>query len=242
MAGDPINASSAPLLDHLEALRHTFLRMAGVFIFCCIPGWIFAPELLENLLDHAAPAGFKLNYFSVMEPFFVRLELTLVISLLVSFPFCIAFLWHFIAPALHPKEHKSLLPALLISLLLGYAGAAVALFFMIPAVISFSLSFASAEIQPVIGIGSFTSLLLGMILAGAAMFQFPLLIYAALVCGIVSLPAISRKRPVVIVVILVLSAILTPPDVASQLLMAIPAWLLFELTLIFYKLTRRTAK
>ena len=237
---DP-NAPETPpsgVLEHLEALRNTLLKTVSVFALCAIPSWIFADEILNRLLAFAAPPEFKLHYFTLMEPFFVRLELAMVIALAAAFPFMLYFIWQFVLPALRENERKTLKTLLFFPIILGLAGAAVALFFMVPAVVKFSLSFAENTISPVIGIGNFVSLVLGMILAGMAMFQFPIIIYGLLASGVVTLQTMQSKRPVFIVIILVLAALLTPPDVASQLLLAIPAWLLFELSLVVFALKK----
>ena len=228
------------VLEHLEALRNTLLKIVSVFALCSIPAWIFSDEILNRLLAFAAPPEFKLHYFKLMEPFFVRLELTMVTALAASFPFMLYFIWQFILPALREHERKALGTILFFPIILGLAGAAVALFFMVPAVVKFSLSFAETTISPVIGIGNFVSLVLGMLLAGMVMFQFPIIIYGLLASGVVTLQTMQSKRPVFIVIILLIAALLTPPDVASQLLLAIPAWLLFELSLVIFALKKNT--
>ena len=233
--GDPPGG----ILTHIAALRRCILHMAFCYLLCCIGSWAAAPFLLKHLLRYAAPQGFKLHYFGLMEPFFVRLELTLVTALLLSFPFFLAKVWEFITPALREKERHALLPVVLISTLLGYGGVAVALFFMVPAVVNFSLSFTTPEVMPMIGISQFVSLLLAMVLGGGLIFQFPLLTYALLASGVTTPQSLSKKRSYIVVFILIISAILTPPDMASQLLMAIPAWLLFEATLLIYRLRNR---
>lgn len=234
--------SPSGILTHIAALRRCVLHMAAAYFLCCIGSWIAAPYLLKYLLRYAAPPGFTLHYFGLMEPFFVRLELTLVTALLLSFPFSLAKVWEFITPALQEKERHALLPVVLVSTLLGYGGVAVALFFMVPAVVNFSLSFTTPEVMPMIGISQFVSLLMAMVLGGGIIFQFPLLTYALLAAGVTTPQSMGKKRPYIVVLILIVAAILTPPDVASQLLMAIPAWLLFEATLLLYRLRHRESK
>ena len=117
---------------------------------------------------------------------------------------------------------------------LALAGAAVAIFFILPAMISFSLSFTGNSLEPVIGIGDFVSLIMVIVLAAMAMFQFPVLLLGLLTTGVINLETVRTKRPLVIVVIFILAAIFSPPDVFSQLLLAIPCCLLFEATLLFF--------
>ena len=111
---------------------------------------------------------------------------------------------------------------------------AVALFLIIPAMVRFSLSFAGESMQAVLGIGDFVSLLLALILASMLLFQFPLVIYILLSLGILSVETIRKKRPHAVVLIFVFAALFSPPDVASQLFLALPAWALFELSLLLF--------
>ena len=227
------------VLEHLEALRRMFFKIFAVFAILCIPGWIYSGKMVDALLKFAAPEGFKLHYFSLMEPFFVRLEVMMVAAALVSFPFTVMFVWEFIRPALRRDEVGKLAIPVLFIVVLAFMGGAVALFGMIPAVLEFSISLAGAEFTPVIGIGNFVSLVLGMVIAGMLVFQFPLIVYALLTLGVVSLDAMRRKRRWIIIIILIVAGIFTPPDVASQVLMALPCYLLFETALWVYAVRNR---
>lgn len=227
------------VLEHLEALRRMFFKIFAVFAILCIPGWIYSGKMVDALLKFAAPEGFKLHYFSLMEPFFVRLEVMMVAAALVSFPFTVMFIWEFIRPALRSDEVSKLAIPVFLIVLLAFFGGAVALFGMVPAVMEFSVSLAGNEFTPVIGIGNFVSLVLELILAGMLVFQFPLIVYALLVLGVVSLEAMRRKRRWIIVIILIIAGILSPPDVASQVLLALPCYLLFEAALWIYSVRSR---
>ena len=227
------------VLEHLEALRRMFFKIFAVFAILCIPGWIYSGQMVDALLKFAAPEGFKLHYFSLMEPFFVRLEVMMVAAGAVSFPFTLMFVWEFVRPALKRDEVGKLAIPVFLIVVLAFLGGAVALFGMIPAVMEFSLSLAGAEFTPVIGIGNFVSLVLGMVIAGMLVFQFPLIVYALLALGVVSLDAMRRKRRWIIIIILIVAGFFTPPDVASQVLMALPCYLLFETALWIYAVRNR---
>ena len=227
------------VLEHLEALRRMFFKIFAVFAILCIPGWIYSGQMVDALLKFAAPEGFKLHYFSLMEPFFVRLEVMMVAAGAVSFPFTLMFVWEFVRPALKRDEVGKLAIPVFLIVVLAFLGGAVALFGMIPAVMEFSLSLAGAEFTPVIGIANFVSLVLGMVIAGMLVFQFPLIVYALLTLGVVSLDAMRRKRRWIIIIILIVAGFFTPPDVASQVLMALPCYLLFETALWIYALRNR---
>ena len=227
------------VIEHLEALRRMFFKIFAVFAVFCIPGWIFSGKMVDALLRYAAPEGFKLHYFSLMEPFFVRLEVTILAAAVVAFPFTVMFIWEFIRPALHNDEAGKLAVPVFFIIVLAFAGGAAALFGMVPAVMEFSISLAGDEFTPVIGIGNFVSLVLGLVIAGMLVFQFPLVVYALLVLKVVTLAALRRFRRWVIVVILIVAGIFTPPDVASQVLMALPCYLLFEAALWIYSIRHK---
>ena len=236
MAADPDNAG---FLEHLEALRSVLLKTLLLFVLGCIPGWYFSETLLKLLLDYAAPEGFTLHYFTLMEPFLTRLKIMLMFSLCITLPGSLWWIWGFISPALTVSERRALRMPVLAILLLAALGAVVAILFIIPALVRFSLSFAGPEMQPVIGIGDFVSLILMVILAGMLLFQLPMVLLGLLTLGIVDFETVRKKRPLVIVVIFFLAAVFSPPDIFSQLLLAIPTWLLFELSLLFYAWKRK---
>ena len=233
------NPEDAGFLEHLEALRGVLLKILLLFVIGCVPGWYFSDPLLKLLLKYAAPEGFALHYFTLMEPFLTRLKIMLMLSLCVTLPGALWWLWGFIAPALTQQERKALRMPVISILLLAAAGAAVSILFIVPALVKFSLSFAGPEMQPVIGIGDFVSLILMVILAGMLLFQMPMVLLGLLTLGIVDLNTVRKKRPYVIVAIFFLAALFSPPDVFSQLLLAIPTWLLFELSLLFYSARKK---
>ncbi|MBO7147203.1 MAG: twin-arginine translocase subunit TatC [Lentisphaeria bacterium] len=230
--------SDSSFLDHLEALRNVLLKIAGLFLLLCIPAWYFSGDVLQLLLNYAAPPGFKLHYFTVMEPFMTQLKISLILALTASLPLSLWWLWKFIAPGLTEEEQQKLRYPFFMILFLALAGAAVTIFFIIPALIRFSLSFAGDTIAPVIGIGDFVSMILVVILAGMAMFQFPLVLLGLLTTGILQIETVKQKRPHIVVTIFILAAIFSPPDVFSQLLLAIPTYLLFEASLLFFSLRK----
>lgn len=231
MTDDPGDIS---FLEHLDQLRSVLLKALAGFLICCLPCWFLSKYALESLLRYAAPEGFQLHYFSLMEPFLTRLKITFGMAVFLSLPFSAFFLWRFIAPGLLPRERKALrLPALCM-FFLALAGAALAAFFIVPALIRFSLSFAGPDMQPVIGVGDFTGLVLAVLLTSMILFQFPVVLYVLLCTGIITVAQVRSKRPHLVVLIFILSAVFSPPDILSQLLLAVPAWLLAELCLLIF--------
>ncbi len=221
-------------LDHLDALRSVLLKIILVYGALCLPGWYYSQKMLDLLLGYAAPSGFTLHYFTMMEPFMTRMKIMMVTAFVATLPFALWWLWGFISPGLTPEERRALRTPVLSMLLLAAGGAAVCLFFLVPALVTFSLSFAGPDMKPVIGIGSFVSLILVVTLAGMLLFQFPVVLLVLLTTGIVNVDTIRRKRSHVVVIIFILAAVFSPPDVFSQLLLAIPTYLLFEVSLLVF--------
>lgn len=226
-------------LGHLEVLRFVLFQIIGTFCLLLIPSWVVSQKLVDLLLAYAAPEGFALHYFSLLEPFFIRLKMCLTLGLFLSLPFTFYYLWKFVSPGLLEYERKMIRGPLWASFFLALFGVFFALLFIVPAIVTFSLSFAGPQMRPVIGIDSFISMILVSVLACGLLFQFPLILYGLLACGVVEVDTLRRHRPAVIVVILTVSAILTPPDVLSQVLLAVPTYLLFEASLLLFRLNRK---
>ena len=217
-------------LEHLDVLRGVLFKIIGVFSVLCVPAWFCAPYVMKRLLAYAAPAGFKLHYFSLMEPFFIQLKVMLTLAVFASLPFTAYYLWGFIAPGL---------TELFLSFFLAVAGAVFAILLIVPVIVRFSLSFQTEGMEPVIGIESFVSMMLLSALACAVLSQFPVLLLILLSLGIVDLAWVRKQRAVVLVAILIIAAVVTPPDVVSQLMVAVPTYLLFEGSLLFFRFYRK---
>ncbi len=226
-------------LEHLDVFRGVLFKIIGTFCFLCIPAWFCAPYIMKWLLAFATPEGFKLHYFSLMEPFFVQLKVMLTLAIFVSLPSTAYYLWEFIAPGLTELERKRIRPPLLLSFFLAVAGALFAILLIVPVIVRFSLSFQTEGMEPVIGIESFVSMMLLSALACAALFQFPVLLLILLSLGIIDIAWVRRQRAVVLVVILIVAAVVTPPDIFSQLMVAVPTYLLFEASLLLFRFYRK---
>lgn len=232
----PDDNSEESLISHLEALRETLLRcIISLCVVLPFSLWL-APKFLNWLIDIiAGDSSVSFNFFSPMEVFLIQLKTALVLDVVICFPYIAKKLWDFILPALYEHEKNFIKSLVLVSAGLFAAGVAFCLLVLMPLVVKFGMSFSTSNLNPVFGLSNIIGLSLVMALAFGVMFQMPLITIALIRAGIVSYDTVSNLRPYIIVVILILAAIFTPPDVVSQLMLGIPTYLLFEAGLFFAK-------
>ncbi len=230
-------------LSHLEALRQALWRSVAAVGVLLIPCFFAADPILNALVRFTCPPGFKLNYFSPMEPLMVQLKLGLILAVVAAMPMILLQLIRFVTPALYAHERRVTLKTVGAATLLFLTGASIGLFLVTPLMMRFSASYASESLAPVIGIAGFINLVGMLSLSFGIMFQLPIVMVLLVRTGIVEPETLRKSRPVAITAIFLLSAILTPPDVVSQLLLAVPTWFLFEVALfIAAKSPRRSRK
>lgn len=225
---------------HLAELRKTLLSIIFCLTILFPLGYYFAPHCIDFLVKWSFPQELsKLNFFSPMEVFLVNLKVGFIISFVAGFPYVMYKVWKFLLPALYENERKFLRIAVFVSSFLFVCGVSICIAFVLPLLIKFSMSFATEQIQPILGINNFVGLSFWLMLAFGLMFQFPIAIYFLVKFDIVSVETLTNKRPYIIVIILFISAILTPPDIISQLMLATPTYILFELGIMFAKLSQK---
>lgn len=228
--------SGESLISHLEALRETLLKcIISLCIVLPVSLWL-APKFLNWFIDILTGGSrVAFNFFSPMEVFLIQLKTALVLDVVICFPYIAKKIWDFILPALYEHEKSFIKKIVFASTGLFATGAAFCLFILMPLVVKFGMSFSTPNLNPVFGLSNIIGLSLMMALAFGVMFQMPLITIALIRSGIVSYDTVSNLRPYIIVVILILAAIFTPPDVVSQLMLGIPTYLLFEAGLFFAK-------
>ena len=226
------DSADEPLISHLEALRSALLKCLAGTALLLIPGMIAAPRIV-SALTHVIFSGQNevLHYFRPMEVFWIQIKTGLITALTLSYPWNAFQLWRFFSPALYEREKKAILWWLSFSSVLFFSGVLFCVFLIMPMLMRFAMGFATSSVQPVLGIGSVMELTGWLSLAFGLMFQTPTVVFTAVKFGFVSVDSVRRMRPYVMTAILVVAAILTPPDVISQLSLAIPSWLLFEIGL-----------
>lgn len=238
-----MDAQDDSLLSHLEALRTLLIKCLSALAIGVVPLFFAAPYGLDLLIHFIIGKNeVTLNYFSPMEVFILQIKIALVLDLLACFPYIARQVWLFLLPALYEHERKFIMSIVLTSSSLFICGVLFCLFFILPLLVNFGLSFSTAEIKAVWGISNIMSLALWLSVVFGLMFQFPLITYSLLRANIVAYDTLKSKRPYIFVGILIISGILTPPDIVSQLMLTVPTYLLFEAGLFFGKNSKTKAK
>ena len=220
-----------PLIAHLLELRARLLRAAGALLLvllCLLPfantlyAWLAQP-LLEKL-----PAGGQLIATEVASPFFAPLKLAFFVAVVLAMPWLLYQAWAFVAPGLYKREKRLALPLLSSALLLFYAGCAFAFFLVLPAVFGFMAKVTPDGVAMMTDINAYLDFVLVLFLAFGLAFELPVAMLVLVLLGWVSPAQLREARGYAIVGIFVVAAIVTPPDVISQLMLAIPMCLLYE--------------
>ena len=220
------------LILHLTALRSTLIKCFVALGIGLIP-MFFVASFCMNWLTKIMIGNndVSLNFFSPAEVFILQIKIAVVLDLLICFPYITRQIWNFILPALYDNEKKFIKSIVLTSSTLFITGVLFCIYFILPLLINFGISFSTDDIKAVFGISNIISLALWLSVVFGLMFQFPLITYSLIRSGITSYEAVKSKRPYILVGILIIAALLTPPDVISQLMLATPTYLLFEISL-----------
>lgn len=223
------------LISHLVELRSRVLKaLLSVFVvFACLA--YFSQDLYQLLampLLQALPENATMIATDVASPFFAPFKLTLVLSFFVAIPYVLYQVWGFVAPGLYRNEKKLVAPLLLSSTLLFYLGIAFAYFVVFPVVFAFFSSVAPEGVTMSTDISSYLNFVLKLFFAFGVSFEIPIAIVLLCWTGVTDAASLREKRPYVFVGAFVVGMLLTPPDVISQTLLAIPMWLLFEIGII----------
>ncbi|MCH8536136.1 MAG: twin-arginine translocase subunit TatC [Alkalimonas sp.] len=226
-----IKAEPDSLLGHLVELRNRLLRcvIAVLLVFACLA--YFATDLYELLskpLIAVLPDGSSMIATDVASPFFAPFKLTFMVAIGLAIPYILLQVWQFIAPALYQKERRLVAPLVISSTLLFYAGIAFAYYVVFPIVFAFFTSYAPESITIATDISSYLNFVLKLFFAFGVAFEIPVVILLLIWSGTTTAKALAAKRAYIVVGAFVVGMLLTPPDVISQTLLAIPMWFLFE--------------
>ena len=228
--------SENTLIGHLEALRSTLLKIIYAVVLLYPVAYYFSADIIDFLVKWCfKETDVQLHYFAPMEVFWQQLQLSFVVALAMAYPWSIKQIWNFLLPALYKEERKALGSWIFISTFLFFGGMAFSIWLILPLMMKFSIGFSTENIKATIGLANFLNLSGWLTLAFGVMFQAPVVVLLVVKFGLVSAETLAYARPYVMTGILILSAILTPPDIVSQIMLAVPTWLLFELGLMAAK-------
>ena len=232
-------------ISHLVELRNRVVRasIAVVLVFLCLMPWASQIyDLLAYPMMIALPAGSKMIATGVITPFLIPVKVTLLVAFILALPWVLYQMWAFVAPGLYSHEKKLIAPLVISSSLLFVAGVAFCYFLVFGVVFRFVNNFAPKSISVAPDIDSYFGFVMTMFIAFGLTFEVPIVVIVLVRMGIVSVEKLRQIRPYVIVGAFVLAAVVTPPDIMSQLLLAVPLCILFELGLLvaplFVKLTQ----
>lgn len=227
--------SQETFISHLIELRDRLLRaaIAWIVVFVCMFPWandlysLLAQPLLSQL-----PQGGQMIATEVVTPFFVPVKVAMMAAFLITLPFILYQVWAFVAPGLYTHEKRYILPLVVSSLLLFALGMAFAYFLVFPVVFGFIVKVAPVGVAVMTDIGKYLDFVITMFLAFGVTFEVPVVVVALALMGMVEVDKFREARPYVIVGAFVIGAIFTPPDVVSQIMLAVPLWILYELGVI----------
>jgi sec-independent protein translocase protein TatC len=244
---DELAGTEQPFVSHLVELRDRLVR-ASLAIGLCFgalalwPGPSGLYDLLASPLVAQLPKGATLIATNVISPFVVPLKITLLAAFLLALPVVLYQVWAFVAPGLYTHEKKLVLPLVVSSTLLFFAGVAFCYFFVFGQVFAFIQSFAPKSITAAPDIEAYLSFVLTMFIAFGAAFEVPIVVIVLARMGIVSIEKLKAFRSYFIVLAFIIAAIITPPDVVSQLALAIPMCILYEVGIWAAKFFIRTTQ
>jgi sec-independent protein translocase protein TatC len=231
-----------PFMSHLVELRDRLLRAVLVIMVVFLALFSFSNELYsliaEPLLIHL-PKGSSMIATEVASPFLTPFKLSMVTAIFISMPFILYQLWAFIAPGLYKHEKSMAFPLLFSSIVLFYVGMVFAYFVVFPLMFAFFTGIALKGVTMMTDISLYLDFVLKMFFAFGMAFEVPIATIIVISTGMTTADKLAAKRPYIIVAAFILGMLLTPPDVLSQMLLAIPMWLLFELGLIFSRILSR---
>ncbi|HEY6280204.1 MAG TPA: twin-arginine translocase subunit TatC [Burkholderiales bacterium] len=237
-------ATPDTFISHLIELRDRLLRsiLAVAVVFLCLFPWagdIYA--LLALPMLKALPQGGQMIATEVTTPFLVPMKVTMMAAIVIALPFILYQFWAFVAPGLYANEKRLVGPLIIASTFLFLCGMAFAYLLVFPVVFSFIIGIAPQGVAVMTDIGKYMDFVLTMFVAFGITFQVPVAVVLLVKIGVVSVAQLKQVRPYAIVGAFIIGAIFTPPDVVSQIMLAVPLWLLYELGIVVAGLVSKPA-
>jgi sec-independent protein translocase protein TatC len=229
-----------PVSEHIEELRQRVFRSIVAVGVGFLVAWPFKKEILL-FLERPLPEGLrgKLIFLSPPEAFFTALKVSLFAGIVMAVPYVLYQAWRFVEPGLYEHEKRLILPFILVSILCFSAGACFAYFVILPFGLRFLLGFMGDLLTPQITVGNYISFVIQLILAFGFVFLLPVAVWLLSRLGVINYRMLEKNRKFAILLIFVLAAVLTPPDVFSQVMMAVPLLGLYELSVWIARFSER---
>lgn len=233
------NMQEQSLMDHLIELRDRLLHIVLSVLIIFIALFAFSEEIFHfasQPLLALMPEGTSMIAIGVTSPFLVPFKLVLLLSVLLAIPYILHQIWAFIAPGLYRHEKNLAVPLLISSVLLFYCGVAFAYFVIFPILFGFFIGIAPAGVSVMTDIGQYLDFIIAIFFAFGIAFEVPVATFLLVASGVITVEKLAEKRAFIIIGAFVVGMLLTPPDVISQSLLAVPMWILFELGLVMSRL------
>jgi len=234
-----VNDPKTKFTDHLEELRKRLITSIIVVFIGAIGGFFFSDPVIQYLIAPIQSQVGQLYFFSPQAAFLIKIKVSILCGLIVTSPIIFFQIWLFISPGLFQKERRMLFPVIAASSLLFIIGSLFAYYLTLPLGLKFLLGFQSADLKPHISISEYISFASMIILSFGVAFNLPIFIVALTSMGLVQIASLGRYRKHAIVIIFILSAILSPPDMISQILLALPLIILYEASILAARLLKR---
>jgi sec-independent protein translocase protein TatC len=234
-----IDGKEQSLLEHLIELRDRLLHMVLAVLILFLVLFPFSEEIFTVVAEPLLalmPEGTSMIATSVTSPFLVPFKLVLLLAVLLAVPYLLHQLWAFVAPGLYSHEKKLAVPLLISSVLLFYCGIAFAYFVVFPLLFAFFIAVAPEGVAVMTDIGQYLDFIIAIFFAFGIAFEVPVATFLLILAGATTADDMAKKRPYIIVGAFVIGMMLTPPDVISQSLLAVPMWALFEIGLIMSRI------
>jgi len=231
-----------PLISHLIELRDRLLRSVLSILIIFVGIYHFSNNIyliVSKPLRQLLPAGSTMIATDITSPFLAPFKLTMVVAVFAAMPYIIYQFWRFVAPALYQNEKKLAIPLLVSSILLFYLGVVFAYFVALPLAFAFFTSTGPSGIAIMPDINAYLSIVLKLFFAFGVAFEIPIATVIMVMVGVTTTASLKNKRPYIIIGCFVIGMLLTPPDIFSQTLLAVPMWMLFELGLFFGKFVEK---
>ena len=229
----PVMTSELSFFEHLDELRKRLVISLAAFFIALIVPFIYSDWLLDILVRPLTGEVASVYFFSPADAFIVKIKVSLLAAIVLSAPVVFGQLWLFISPALYGNEKRTILPLVFITTALFLLGALFSFYEVAPAALHFLIGMQTPFMKPMVSVSEYISFLTSMVFAFGVAFNLPVFILALVGSGIVNTRTLHKFHRFFIVLIFIAAAVLTPgPDVASQLLLAVPLLILFELSLV----------